>query len=216
MARIDRKSLAHLYRWIRQVKTWQLIVILALIAVISASLLRMNSLHMDTLRNAVETADKSGDTSKIQHALVDLQQYVTAHMNTSLGSGVYLTESYDRAREQALASASSSTNPNAAVYQQASIECRARWRGGVASFRNDYVTCVQERVRALGVADDPGKAIAMPKPDDFHYNFVSPLWSPDLAGLSVLLCVLVVVLVCVRLITALALRFILKHRFTTL
>ncbi len=215
MASFDRKSLSRIYARIRHVKTWQLCVILIIGLIISASLLRLNNITMEHYRNAVYGADKSGNKEAIKNSLVDLQRYVARHMNTSLLNGVYLQEEYNRALDTWDKSAQSSTNPNAAVYQQASIECRARWHGGVASFRNDYVGCVAERVRALGVADDPGAITARPNPEDYHYNYVSPLWSPDIAGFTVLFCGLIASVIMLRIIAAIILRFILRHRFKT-
>ena len=216
MASFDRRSLQRVYARIRNVKTWQLVLILIIGLLVSASLLRLNNLGMEQRRNAVYTADKKGDKTAIQTSLVDLQRYVSRHMNTNLLNGVYLQEQYNRALDNCDKNAQSSTNPNAAVYQQASIECRARWQGGVASFRNDYVACVAERVKALGVADDPTNVSARPDPEQYHYNFVSPFWSPDLAGFSVLFCGIILSVIALRVFTAAILRFILRHRFKTL
>lgn len=210
---MNKRTLHRLLSWLRHVKTWQLVIMLMIGVVLSASFLRLNNLEMMTLRDAVVEADKQGDTALIQKRLTELQHFVSGHMNTSLGNGLYLEHKYNRDREAALAAAADSTNPNAAVYQQASVECRARFQGGVASFRNDYVTCVAERVRALGVGDDPTAGMNLPKPEWYYYNFVSPLWSPDLAGFAVLICAIMASVIVLRLIGLLALRLLLKHRF---
>lgn len=187
---IDKHKLHHWWRAARQLRTWQLVVILILLAFISATLLRLNNIGMIELRSAVLKADDSGDATKIKQSLTDLQQYVNAHMNTDLGPGIYLEKSYDRAREAALNAANSATNPSSAVYQQASIDCRSRFVGGVASFRNDYVQCVVEKVGALNQANDPLQGLNLPKADLYRYDFVSPIWSPDIAGFSVLVTLL--------------------------
>lgn len=210
---MNKRSLHHILSWLKHIKTWQLVVILMIGIVLSASFLRLNSLEMMQLRDAVEKADKKGDNALIQKRLAELQHHVSAHMNTSLGNGVYLENEYNRDREAALSAAADSTNPNAEVYKQASVECRARWQGSVSSFRNDYVTCVQERVKALGVTEYPNAGMKLPKAEWYHYNFASPLWSFDLAGLSVLLCVIVASVIVLRLISLVVLRLLLKHRF---
>lgn len=212
MASINRKSLGKFYAWLRHIKTWQLVIILGIGLLVSASLLRLNNIGMDTARAAVYAADKAGDREAIKSSLAALQSYVSSHMNTSLMNGVYLQEEYNRALDTWDKNAQSSTNPNAAVYQQASIECRARWQGGVASFRNDYVACVAERVKALGVADDP-RVTPRPQPENYHYNYVTPLWSADAAGISVLFCLVVTSVLFLRVVTAIILRFVLRHRF---
>ena len=213
MASFDKRSLSRIYARIRTVKTWQLVVILCIGLLVSASLLRLNNQAMDHYRKAVYAADKEGKKETIRTSLIDLQRYVTHHMNTNLLNGVYLQEEYNRPLDVWDKSTQSSTNPNAAVYQQASIECRARWQGGVASFRNDYVACVAERVKALGVADDPSNIGHRPDPEDYHYNYVSPLWSADIAGFSVLFNVLIISVIGIRIVVAIILRFILRHRF---
>lgn len=213
---MNKRSLHTAYSRVRQVRTWQLVVILLIGLVLSASFLRLNSLEMDKRRQAVFAADKSGDKAAIQKSIVELQNYVSRHMNTSLGNGFYLENEYNRDRSDALSQATSASNPNAAVYQQASIECRNRFRGGVASFRNDYVACVAERVKALSPASDPEAGLKLPKAENYHYNFISPLWSPDLAGFLVLFCALITSVILLRLLSSLVLRMLLKHRFKSI
>jgi hypothetical protein len=161
-------------------------------------------------------ADKLADKEATKQGLIELQRYVSAHMNTSLGNGFYLEHQYNRDKEAALTAATSTTNPNSAVYQQASIECRNRFQGGVASFRNDYVACVAERVRALSPSTDPSVGLKLPKAESYYYNFASPLWSPDLAGIMVLFCLIVTSVILLRAIAAVVLRVVLKHRFKTI
>lgn len=213
---MNKQALQRTLYWLKHIKTWQLVIMLVIGVVLSASFLRLNNLEMVTLRTAVVEADKQGDNVLIQKRLADLQHFVSAHMNTSLQNGLYLENKYNRDREAMLTAAADATNPNAAVYQQASIECRARWQGGVASFRNDYVTCVQERVKALGVADDAAAGLKLPKAEWYHYNFSSPVWSPDIAGFSVLFCVILVSVIVLRLIGLVVLRMVLKHRYKSI
>lgn len=217
MSGIDRNALARFYGWLRHIKTWQLVVILILSMAVAASLLRMNSLGMDKLRSVVYQADASGDPAKIKQSLVELQNYVSQHMNTSLGKGVYLEQTYNRDRDAALNAATSSTNPKAAVYQQASVECRARFTNtGQTVYSSEYVACVVDRLKSLGAsAADPG-ALTLPLPENYHYNFVSPFISFDLAGFSVLFCALFASVIVLRLIVALVLRSILRRRFKTI
>ena len=167
---------------------------------------------MTAKRDAVLAADEQGDAKAIKQALIDLQEYVSSHMNTSLGNGIYLAKQYERDRTAALEAAASSTNPNAALYQQAAIDCQERWQGGVESFRNDYVACVAERVRALGAAAGPNTGLNLPRVENYHYNFVSPRWSVDLAGFAILLGSVIVV----RIALVIILRLILRYHFRAL
>lgn len=210
---MNKKTLQIALARLRRVKTWQLVIILIIGLIFSIAFLRMNSLEMDSRRNAVYEADKAGDREEIKQALVELQNYVSAHMNTSLGKGLWIEESFNRDYESALNSAVISQNPNSAVYQQASIECRNRFQGGVASFRNDYVTCVHERVQSLKPQEDLSYMVNFPIAEYYHYNFASPIWSPDLAGFFVLFCLIVTSVIGFRLLATSALRLLLKMRF---
>ena len=213
---MNKRSLHTTFSVIKRVRTWQLVVMLLIGLVLSAAFLRLNNLEMDKRRTAVMQADKLADREATKQGLIELQRYVSAHMNTSLGNGFYLEHQYNRDKEAALTAATSTTNPNSAVYQQASIECRNRFQGGVASFRNDYVACVAERVRALSPSTDPSVGLKLPKAESYYYNFASPLWSPDLAGIMVLFCLIVTSVILLRTIAAVVLRVVLKHRFKTI
>jgi len=213
---MNKRSLHTTFSVIKRVRTWQLVVMLLIGLVLSAAFLRLNNLEMDKRRTAVMQADKLADREATKQGLIELQRYVSAHMNTSLGNGFYLEHQYNRDKEAALTAATSTTNPNSAVYQQASIECRNRFQGGVASFRNDYVACVAERVRALSPSTDPSVGLKLPKAESYYYNFASPLWSPDLAGIMVLFCLVVTSVILLRIIAAVVLRMVLKHRFKTI
>ncbi len=211
---MNQRRLHTIYKLITQVKTWQLCVLLVIGVVLSLSFLRLNNLGMDARRTVVQQADKKADKDATRLALVELQRYVSSHMNTSLGpNGFYLEHQYNRDKQSALNSATLDSNPNSAVYQQASIECRNRFQGGVSSFRNDYVACVAERVKTLSPSDDLTSGLKLPKAESYRYDFASPKWSPDLAGFSVLFCLIVTSVIVIRIIVASILRLVLKHRF---
>lgn len=208
-----RAGLKHRLKIISRLKTWQLLIVLFMMVIVSATLLRLNSLGMMERRAAVIAADEKGDKAVLRTKIVELQGYISQHMNTSLTGGLYLAKTYERDRDAALAAAQSTTNPNSSVYQQASIECRARWKGGVASFRNDYVQCVVEKVGTLAPQADPTAGLKLPKADAYRISFASPLWTPDIAGLSVLVCLLLILVIIVRLVTLVVLRVLLKRHF---
>lgn len=213
---MNKQRIHQILTTITRIKTWQLVVLLLIGIVLSVSFLRLNNLEMDKRRTAVLEADRLADKDATKQRMVELQRYVAAHMNTSLGKGFYLEHEYNRDKEAALNAATNDTNPNAAVYQQASIECRNRFQGGVASFRNDYVTCVAERVKALSPSTDPSAGLKLPKAESYHYNFASPFWSPDLAGFSVLFCAIITSVILLRGIVAGIIRLVLKQRFKSI
>lgn len=194
-------------------RAWQLALILIPLLFVSATFLRFNNLGMVERRDAVLSADKDGDADAVARSLTDLQHYVAAHMNTDLGKGVYLQYSYDRARDAALSSATDAANPNSAVYQQAALDCRSRFVGGVASFRNDYVQCVVERVQALSPQADAVASANLPAADSYRFDYESPAWTPDFAGFFTALSALVVFLIVVRAVSWLVLRLLVRRYY---
>ena len=209
----DKARYRRILHAVQRLKTWQLIVVLLLGILLSASLLRLNNLGMVERRSAVIVADEKGDPEALRKSVVELQRYVAGHMNTDLQNGFYLTHTYERDRDAALSAAGESTNPNSAVYQQASIECRSRFQGGRESFRNDYVQCVIDQVSTLSAQNDAANTLNLPKTDAYKINFSAPLWTPDLAGLAVLFCFIVTGVIIGRLLLLAFLRSLLRRHY---
>ncbi len=197
-------------QWLKKAKTWQLTLVLILLCLPTATFLRMNNLEMDERRDAVIAADKTGDAAQIQRSILLLQKYVSHHMNTSLGKGIDLKESYNRDREVAIQKAAQQGNPQSEAYQKASIECRARWQGSAASFRNDYVKCVEDAVANL--PSQQQTELELPRAAAYRYNFASPVLSFDIAGLFVILCLIIFMLIVTRLLLFYTLKSILLIR----
>lgn len=213
---MDKARYRRILHRVQLLKTWQLVVLLFLGILLSATFLRLNNLEMVERREAVLAADESGDKTAIKTTVVALQRYVSRHMNTNLGNGFYLSKSYERDRDAALASANQATNSNSTVYQQASVECRERFQGGRDSFRNDYVQCVVDRVSALSPQADVESALNLPKADVYKINFSSPIWTPDLAGLSVAFCFVITLVILGRLLLIGVLRLMLQKHYRSL
>lgn len=200
-------------RKLNAIKTWQLLVILLLTTIVAATLLRLNNLGMLERRNAVIAADEKGDSAELERSISELRRYVTSHMNTSLGNGFYLSHSYDRAREAATRAASDTSNPNSAVYQQASVECQA---GSERVRYGGYVQCVIAKVSLVPGQENPVSALKLPRAEAYKINFASPLWSFDLAGMAVAICMLIIVIIIVRFIEVVILKIMLKSRFSSI
>lgn len=186
------------YIWtqrVRPIKVWYLLALTLLSATICVFALRDNYKQMDELRQKVYTADQqNGD---IVSALQQLQSYVTKHMNTDLAkdsNSVYppiqLKYTYERlqAANQEKAAAA-----NSQLYSDAQAYCE-RLNSSDFSGRN-RVPCIEQYV------SERGGAVAQPVPDDMYkFSFASPRWSPDLAGFSLVITILLAVLTVVRII----------------
>ena len=209
MARAAFKHrLHHVAAIVKGIKVWQLLILLVVCAAGSAYFLRQNNLEMVNYRNAVKDADENdGDTKT---ALRNLQNYVTNHMNTSLGDGIVLQTAYKKAYDAAASKAANLNNPASQIYTQVELECRPVFKR-TQSFPA-YTQCARDK---LAVLMPPGQdALAnlqAPSTDLFKYNFLSPLWSPDLAGFFVLGTVVVAVALLARSLTYLTLRAILRR-----
>jgi hypothetical protein len=205
----NKRKLHHILTVITRVKTWQLLILLVVFAAGSAFLLRQNNLRMIELRNAVTRADENpaGDTKK---ALQELQNYVTAHMNTNLGNGLYLQDTYQRAYTAAVQAAVTATNPQSALYAQVEVECRPVYQR-TRSFPA-YTQCAHDKLAQLAPEQDALANLKAPPTDLYHYNFVSPLISFDPAGIFVLITGVILLMIIVRWVTYGALRLVLRAK----
>jgi hypothetical protein len=162
---------------------WYLVVAFGIFGLISVFALRHNYATMVDLREKVYTADKNDD--HVEAALQNLRTYVTGHMNTNLNSasnGVYppvqLKYTYER-----LVAANNKTPTNSKVYTNAQHYCEAQIPTG---FSGRYrLSCIEDYISKHGGGD------TATVPDSLYkFDFVSPTWSPDLAGWSLALAVL--------------------------
>jgi len=171
---------------IRSIVFSKLIFVLAIAlisGVIAVIALRSNYSTMVELRESVTVADqKNGDVEK---ALQELRKHVHGHMNTNLASGpnaikppIQLKARYDRlmAAERERVKAQ-----NAEITSQGEAICGQRFPSG--GFNSARVACITDYVSANAVKEN---AVAE---DLYKFDFVSPKWSPDLAGFSFLIVV---------------------------
>lgn len=179
----------------RSIRTWQLLLVFVLFFALSIYLLRQNNLNMIKLREAVKTADLQN--SDVQGALSALQQYVTSHMNTNLGEGIYLEKTYQRAYDRAVQAKLQVGSSSSTAYQQADRDCRAVF-SNTYSFQA-YIQCVTAKITALGSAQDPLAGVKAPSTDLYRHNFASPIWTPDLAGWTVLITILLFIIILIKL-----------------
>lgn len=196
-------------KWLKKAKAWQLLLLLLLCGFITATFLRLNNVGMIKYRDAVLQADKNLNDTVTKQKLTELQQYVSSHMNSSLGKGIILQHTYQRDYDKAINTAANGHNQNSDVYQKASIECRSRFQGGTASFRNDYVTCVANTVANL---PQNQQTASVPSLENYRYNFASPLISPDFAGIFTIAFVLLMMFILLRWILLFTLRLVVKRR----
>jgi len=206
---VNKRKLHHILVVLRQVKTWQLVAVLVVLGAASAFFLRQNNLQMIELRNLVMQADEQN--KDIPVALNNLQSYIATHMNTGMGDrGIYLEHSYQRAYDAAVQKAASSGSASAVTYQEADKGCQSLF-SKTASFPA-YIQCVTDKVAATGAAADPVASIQAPSADIYRFNFVSPAWSPDVAGFTLLATALVALIIAFRLVLMWVIYLLLRWR----
>ena len=205
----DKRNIKRSIGWLQRIKTWQLVLILILACLIAATFLRLNNIGMIERRTAVINADKSVDQDITRARLFDLQRYSAVHMNADSGT-VYLAEQYRRDTQAAIEAASARESTNN-INAKADAVCKAQFSG----YSQAYVQCfASELAKSPSGADSPEKA-NLPNPSLYRHDFSSPDWSPDFAGFSVLICVLITLVIIARLLSLLLLRALLHKHYSS-
>jgi hypothetical protein len=172
----DKRRLHYIEKRLRRFPSYILLVAAVLSLGIAAFALRQNNLEMIRLRNEVFKVDEAG--GDVEAALRDLREHVHAHMNSDVASGdnvirppIQLKYTYERlvAEEQQRV-----REANQSIYAEAERICEDRFPAG--RLVDGRVQCVEQYVSERGVSQQP-----VPK-ELYQFDFVSPRWSPDLAG----------------------------------
>jgi hypothetical protein len=204
----DKRRVKKSIRQLRRVKTWQLLILLLLVGFIAATFLRLNNIGMVQRRDAVLAADKVGDGAAIESRLYDLQRYVAAHMNTETGP-FYLEQQYRRDAQKAVDAASNDDNPNGNINAKAEAVCRPQY----TVWSPAYVQCFTDELAKFPPSPDPAQNVNLPSTSLYRHEFADPLWSPDFAGWSVVVGVVILLMIITRLVSIGVLRLLLKQHY---
>jgi hypothetical protein len=205
----DKRQVRRSIKDLQRVKTWQLIIVLILVGFLAATFLRLNNIGMVERRTAVIAADEAGNQEDLIKRLYDLQRYVSTHMNTDMGKGVYLEASYKRDSQKVLDAAASQQNENGNIYKKAQEVCAPRFSGYSAA----YLQCTTSELAKYPAATDLISAAKLPAADSYLHDFVSPAWSPDFAGWSLVVCGVLVLMIIARLIGLVVLKLLLRRHY---
>lgn len=191
---MNKRKLNHQYKRIKPIKAWPFLVLSLFFLAIGIYSLRQNNYEMIRLRDAVVEADKKG--GDVEKALMELREHVHGHMNTNLSSGdfavkppIQLKARYDKL---ASAEAARAKEQNKVIQAKAESTCAAQYPG--VGFNSPRVACVAEYMRV-----NSAQANSVPS-ELYKFDFVSPRWSPDRAGLSLLASVVLMLLFIIRLV----------------
>ncbi len=164
-------------------------------------------------RTAVIAADEAGNAAVTQQRLFALQRYVTSHMNTDPGRIAFIGQHQrdsQKLKDQAASQGSSDGN----VYQKAAAVCDPIARDEGWRWPDPrYTQCIDTELSKYPAASGPVMSIKVPDVSMYYHTYVSPAWSPDFAGFSLLACVILVLMILVRLVSLFVLRLLLKHHY---
>lgn len=193
---MDKRRLNYEYKRLKKIKPKYLLITAVFFLILGIYGLRQNYSQMVKLRTAVTTADEqNGD---VESALRNLREFVYGHMNTNLSSGnvsikppIQLKYRYERLTKT---EEKRVEKKNQAIKERAEQVCLSQYPGRV--FNSNRVNCVARYINANSVKADPVPS------DLYKFDFVSPSWSPDLAGISLLLSFIFFVALAIRQIVA--------------
>lgn len=207
----DKRTLKRSIRQLQVVKTWQLVILLVLAMFLAATFLRLNNTGMIARRNAVASADKTGDVEMITQRLAELQQYTSEHMNADTGT-MYLQEQYNRdVQKQAQQASESGSERALEIRREAEAVCKPQFNGWSPAYVQCYVNELNKHPSDEVIAD-----ATPPSSSLYKYSFASPVWSPDFAGWSIVLVGLLAIAIVGRLLGLLILRIMLKQHYREL
>jgi hypothetical protein len=178
---------------------------------VSATFLRLNNIGMVDRRAAVLDADSAGDNAKTQIRLYDLQRYVSVHMNTDLGKGVFLEATYNNDRNKLVAQAANDINPNGNIYAKVQEICRPQF----SRYSYAYTQCTLNELDKYQPSSNLASSVSL-DPSAYTHAFASPLWSPDFAGWSLLICAAILIMIIARLASVTALKLLLRHHYKSI
>lgn len=193
---VNKRHLHYIHRRLEPVSPWFFLCLLIVSVVVGVGALRQNNINMLKLREAVYAADKDDkDDKDVEAALRDLREYVHSHMNTDLSAnsnGIYPPIQLKYRYERLVAAEKKRVSKaNEAIYTRAQKYCEIRFPAGMSG--SGRIPCIQNYVSERGEKE---KTI----PDALYkFDFVSPRWSSDLAGWSLVAAGFFLILFIVRL-----------------
>lgn len=179
---MTKRGTRRIWQRTRKISHWYILVACLLWVGIAVVALRNNNLRAIQLRDEVIAADKQdGD---VETALRHLREFTYAHMNTNLAtsSSVYPPIQLKYRYERLVKAAEDRTKTDNTVYADAQSYCEKNFPESF--YGAGRLPCIQQYIDSHPVKEAPPPNI----PDSLYkFDFVSPAWSPDLAGWSIVL-----------------------------
>lgn len=217
-------------RWLskafKSVRTWQLVIILIPLLFFTATLLRFDHLRMVELRQAVIAADEKGNQEEITQTLIDLKEFVDSHTVVNVveengvqsiifGTGTFYLESqYIRDATAALEAAANNSevddsNPNGNIYAAVAAICQPQAiANGWQWSDQPYLDCWMNELSKYPESDIQDNQITadIPPTSLYRRSYASPIFSLTPAGIAIIACIVLTVVIIIRLIIWVALK----------
>jgi len=205
----DKRQVKKNIKRLQRIKTWQLVIILLLAGLISLSFLRLNNIGMEQRRQAILNADDAGDIGSVSNSLYALKRYSAGHMNAATGA-IYLQGSYKRDVEKIVQASKDASVANREANIKADQVCSAQFPG----YSQAYVLCNRSEQAKYQGSSALDTTTTFPNPNLYRFSFYSPAWSPDFAGWSLVVCVVLTLVIITRLISLGILRLLLRRHYS--
>jgi hypothetical protein len=183
---MHKRHLYHLLKQLYKVRAWYFVAAIIVSLAVSIAALRQNNLQAIQLRDEVIKVDQqNGD---VEAALRNLRQHVYGHMNSNLAApgGAYPPVQLKYRYERLLAAEKERvTAANGTLYTEAQAYCERIIPEGRSLNRID---CIQDYITQRGGSAERAIPDAL-----YKFDFQPPLWSPDLAGWSLVITGLLIV-----------------------
>lgn len=190
---MNKKKLHHLWTKIRPISYWYFLALFIASSLVFVFAYRQNNLEALKMRDTLLEVDRqNGD---VETELKNLRGFIYSHMNADLAGGpnsiyppIQLVHTYERlvqAEKDRVAAAQKEVNIQANAHCAVAVP-----ENGPGTNR---VPCITQYIQ-----DHPVKEQSIPD-DLYKFDFVSPVWSPDLAGWSLIAGILFLFLFVVRL-----------------
>jgi hypothetical protein len=187
---MNKRYFHHLLVQLHKVSAWVFVALVVASIAVSAVALRNNNAGSVDLRAQLLEVDKqNGD---VETSLKQLREYTYSHMNSSLATEnapyppIQLKYRYERLVSAEKARVSEANSKLATAAQN---HCEALIPAGRSLNR---IECIQNYMTTNGVKENS-------IPDSIYkFDFADPVWSPDLAGWSVLVSIVLSLVLLVR------------------
>lgn len=206
-----------LKKYFGSVQTWQLIVIFVPLVFFTATLLRFDHLRMVDLRSTVLEADQNGNEEEIRQALINLRDFVYTHtvinvvesnglQEITFGTGpFYLEQQYLRAANAAIEEARNNivddSNPNGNIYAAAAAVCQPQAIAGGWQWTDQrYLDCWMNELAKYPESDLDSNILTakIPSTELYRHDYSSPIFSWTPAGIAIILCIVLAVVIVIR------------------